>query len=78
LIYELIKAYRFHKNPLIKNFIFIISQYFLVKYLLTTLVNFGIFPIIGLPVPFLSYGGSHVTFDLWLLGILQSLIKERV
>jgi rod shape determining protein RodA len=77
LIYELIKAQRFHKNPLIKNFIFIVSQYFLAKYLLTTLVNFGIFPIIGLPVSFLSYGGSHLTFDLWLLGILQSLTKER-
>jgi len=77
LINELIKAQKFHKNPLIKNFLFIASQYFLAKYFLTTLVNFGIFPIIGLPVPFLSYGGSYLTFDLWFLGILQSLTKER-
>jgi rod shape determining protein RodA len=49
----------------------------LAKYLLTTLVNFGLFPIIGLPVPFLSYGGSYLIFDLWLLGICQSLIKNQ-
>jgi rod shape determining protein RodA len=77
LINELIKAQKFHKNPLIKNFIFIVSQYFLAKYMITTLVNFGIFPIIGLPVPFLSSGGSYLNFDLWLLGILQGLTKER-
>jgi rod shape determining protein RodA len=78
LIYEIIKAQFFHKNPLIKNFLFIVSQYFLAKYLLTTLVNFGLFPIIGLPVPFLSYGGSYLVFDLWLLGISQSLIQKRI
>ena len=78
LIYEIFKAQKFNKNPLIKNLLFIASQYFLAKYLLTTLVNFGLFPIIGLPLPFLSYGGSHLVFDLWFLGILQSLTKERV
>ncbi len=78
LLFELYKAQEFHKNPLIKNFIFITGQYFLAKYLITTLVNFGIFPIIGLPVPFLSYGGSHLVFDLWLLGIVLNLTKERV
>jgi rod shape determining protein RodA len=78
LLLELFKAQRFHKNPLIKNFLFISYEYFLAKYLLTALVNFGIFPIIGLPVPFLSYGGSHLVFDLWFLGILQSLTKERI
>lgn len=78
LIQEIFKAQRFHKNPLIKNFLFITAYYFLAKYLITTLVNFGIFPIIGLAVPFLSYGGSHLLFDLWLLGIILNLSKERI
>ena len=78
LLFEIFKVQKFHKNPLIKNFLFIVSQYFLARYLLTTLVNFGIFPIVGLPLPFLSYGGSHLIFDLWLLGILLSLAKERI
>lgn len=78
LIQEIYKAQKFHKNHLIKNFLFIVSQYFLAKYIITTLVNFGIFPIIGLAVPFLSYGGSHLVFDLWLLGVVLNLSKERV
>ncbi len=78
LLRELSQAQKFHKNPLIKNFLFIINQYFLVKYLITTLVNFGLFPLIGLPVPFLSYGGSHLIFDLWLLGITLGLTQEKV
>lgn len=78
LLKELIMAKQFNRNPLLRNFIFIVYQYFLAKYLITTLVNFGIFPIIGLPVPFLSYGGSHLIFDLWLLGISFNFSKERV
>ncbi len=78
LILEILKAQKLHKNPLTQNFLFIVSRYFLAKYSVTTLVNFGIFPIIGLPVPFLSYGGSHLIFDLILLGVIFSLIKERI
>lgn len=75
LIKEISRAQKFHRDPEIKNFLFIVKNYFLAKYLLTTLVNFGLFPIIGLPVPFLSYGGSHLIFDLWLLGIILNLTK---
>lgn len=78
LIFELHQAQEFHKNPEIKNFLFVVKNYFLAKYLITTLVNFSLFPIVGLPVPFLSYGGSHLIFDLWLLGITLFLTKERV
>jgi rod shape determining protein RodA len=78
IVFEINKGQRFHKNPPIKNFLFIVGQYFIGKYTLTTLVNFGLFPIVGLPVPFLSYGGSHLIFDLIILGIVLSLSKERV
>jgi rod shape determining protein RodA len=79
LLFQILTSYKYYnKNPLIKNFIYIIFQYFLVKYIITSLVNFGLFPIIGLPVPFLSYGGSHLVFDLWLLGILINLGEKRI
>lgn len=78
LIYKLKIMIDFQKNPIIKNFIFIVQQYFLVKYIITTLVNFGISPIIGLPVPFLSYGGSHLIFDVFLLSVVISLTKQRI
>ncbi|MFZ8806281.1 MAG: FtsW/RodA/SpoVE family cell cycle protein [Minisyncoccia bacterium] len=77
LIREIYKTYFFSKDINIKNFTYLVIIYFLVKFLLTTLINFGMFPIIGLPLSFLSYGGSHLIFDLWLLGILNSFEEKR-
>ncbi len=78
LINFLEKYQNYIKFPEISNFIFITKNYFFVKFLITSLVNFGLFPIVGLPVAFLSYGGSHLIFDLWLLGIIVSLIKYNI
>ena len=35
--------------------------------------NIGILPIIGLPLPFLSYGGSNLLMNFIALGIIQSI-----
>lgn len=75
LLREINKSQDFQKDPEIKNFIYIVKNYFLVKWSITTLVNFGLFPLVGLPVPFLSYGGSHLIFDLWLISIILNLTK---
>lgn len=39
-------------------------------------MNLGILPIIGIPLPFLSYGGSNLITIFIGLGILQSMKKE--
>ncbi|ADC89117.1 rod shape-determining protein RodA [Thermocrinis albus DSM 14484] len=40
------------------------------------LMTMGMFPVVGMPLPFVSYGGSSIiTFGL-LLGVCLSLIKE--
>jgi len=35
--------------------------------------NIGIFPTTGLPLPFVSYGGSHTIFNLSQIGLLLSI-----
>ena len=35
--------------------------------------NIGIFPTTGLPLPFVSYGGSHTLFNLSQIGLLLSI-----
>ncbi len=75
LLAEILKAQRFHTDHVVKNFLLVIFCYFFSKYIITSLVNFGLFPIVGLPVPFLSYGGSYLVFDLWLLAIALNLSK---
>jgi len=36
-------------------------------------MNIGILPVTGLPIPFLSYGGSHIMVELMGLGILSGM-----
>ncbi len=40
-------------------------------------MNIGIVPIIGIPLPFLSYGGSSLISSLIMMGILQSTILHK-
>lgn len=37
-------------------------------------MNLGVLPITGIPLPFLSYGGSHLTMIMLGLGIIQSYV----
>lgn len=46
------------------------------------LVNFGmllgIVPVAGIPLPFISYGGSNLVASLWALGVVQSVRSHRI
>jgi rod shape determining protein RodA len=39
-------------------------------------MNLGIVPVVGISLPFLSYGGSSVIANFILLGILENIIKK--
>jgi rod shape determining protein RodA len=60
-------------DPLSQVFSYLLFLHLSLRYLLTTAVNLAMFPIIGLPVPFLSAGGSHLITDFILLSIWRSL-----
>lgn len=40
-------------------------------------MNLGITPVIGLPLPFLSYGGSSLLVNMTLIGIVMNFYKNR-
>ena len=40
-------------------------------------MNVGITPVIGLPLPFLSYGGSSLLVNMTLIGIALNIHKNR-
>ncbi len=46
------------------------------------IVNFGmllgIVPVAGIPLPFISYGGSNLVASLWALGVVQSIYSHRI
>jgi rod shape determining protein RodA len=40
-------------------------------------MNVGLMPITGIPLPFVSYGGSHIVADLAAVGVLLSIHRRR-
>ncbi len=52
-----------------------IFWFFLIHFLVNMGMNLGIMPVIGLPLPFLSAGGTNLFISFTLLGILQSIAK---
>lgn len=47
---------------------------FLFQFFINLGMNLGLCPIIGLPLPLISYGGSNLFTNMILLGILESII----
>lgn len=50
-----------------------IAIYFMSHILINIGMNLGIMPISGIPLPFMSYGGSHLITEFAALGILMSM-----
>lgn len=46
------------------------------------MINFGmligLMPVAGIPLPFISYGGSNLVSSLWALGVVQSVYARRI
>jgi rod shape determining protein RodA len=40
-------------------------------------VNLNVFPVSGLPLPFLSYGGSSLLTSLLAIGLVESVILRH-
>lgn len=38
----------------------------------------GIFPVAGIPLPFISYGGSNLVASMWAFGIVESVYRRRL
>lgn len=52
---------------------------FFIQVAINIAMNIGIFPVTGIPLPFLSYGGSSLLASLIATGLLESMIvRQRV
>ena len=50
-----------------------IAIFFMSHILINIGMNLGLMPVTGIPLPFMSYGGSHLVFEFAGLGILMSM-----
>ncbi len=63
------------------NFAVFLALGFLIMFFFQSMMNIamnlGIAPVIGLPLPFISYGGSSMWMSLIAVGILESIVIHR-
>ncbi|HPO55798.1 MAG: rod shape-determining protein RodA [Ignavibacteriales bacterium] len=55
----------------------IFSIYF-IHFIINIGMTIGILPIIGIPLPFVSYGGSSLLINLAMLGLVLNVYKSRI
>ena len=54
----------------------ILSVYF-IHFLVNIGMTVGIMPVVGIPLPFVSYGGSSLIVNLFMLGIAANIYRTR-
>ena len=54
-----------------------ILMVFLSQFFINIGMNLGLMPVTGIPLPFMSYGGTSLVVSMAMLGILQSVWVHR-
>jgi len=54
-----------------------LTIYFMAHFVIHVGMNMGLLPVTGLPMPFMSYGGSHLLAEFAGLGILMGMRRYR-
>jgi rod shape determining protein RodA len=52
-----------------------LAIFFMVHLIINIGMNIGVMPVTGIPVPFMSYGGSHIVTEFLGLGILMGMSR---
>ena len=54
-----------------------ILSVYIIHYLINIGMVIGILPVIGIPLPFVSYGGSSLLVNMFMLGIIANIYRTR-
>lgn len=74
LLYRLIKISLASSNNFARLFSIGLATMLLFQAAINIGMNMGLLPIIGIPLPFVSYGGSSMIMGFIALGIIQSIV----
>lgn len=73
LFFRIITIYHNSEDLYYKTFCILAFSLFLVQFFVNIGMNIGIVPVVGVTLPFVSYGGSSILSNFILLGLLSSL-----
>ncbi|MBI5729201.1 MAG: rod shape-determining protein RodA [Candidatus Magasanikbacteria bacterium] len=54
-----------------------IAILFFTQFFINVGANIGILPITGVPLPFVSYGGSSLVVNLFLVGVAEAMVEKK-
>ncbi len=64
--------FRYHRGVAVG-----VAAYFLYQSVTNLATNVGLFPVAGIPLPFMTYGGSHLLAEYLMLGILVAIQRRE-
>ncbi len=71
----------YYANNVSSNFSFLVILgvlfLFLIHIAITVGMNIGIAPVVGLPLPLASYGGSHILIECFALGLCSNFARSQ-
>lgn len=77
LFLRILRLASFAKNEFLSLVIIGILTVFFVHFLVNVGMAIGILPVIGIPLPFVSYGGSSLLINMAMLGIILNIYRSR-
>ncbi len=75
LLYKIFTIFRVQDELFCKTFSAIVFSLIFFQFFINIGMNIGILPIVGITLPFVSYGGSSLLSNFVLLGILSAMNK---
>ncbi len=79
IFYRLFKIMKNIRNDFSLYLVFGLSLMFFVQMFINIGMVIGILPVTGLPLPFVSYGGSFLLINLISIGIIQNInLKQKI
>jgi rod shape determining protein RodA len=76
ILYRIFIIFLNSEGGFARNFSAIVFFSFLIQIFVNIGMNIGIIPIVGVTLPFVSYGGSSLLSNFIFLGLLSSVIKS--
>ncbi len=77
LLYRIYTIFKNSEGLFEKTFLLCAFAFFFVQYVVNIGMNIGILPLVGVTLPFVSYGGSSLVSNFIFLGIISSISISR-
>lgn len=77
LFLKILKISSYTKNEFLSLVLIGILSVYLIHFIINIGMAVGIMPVIGIPLPFVSYGGTSLIINLFMLGIVANVYRTR-